>query len=152
MTTARYLQGLALAFVLLTVTLAAVVIPGVLRAARPRQLVGVVDMWFAFVLPSLAFLAVAVGPAVLLTRRQLGQAFSVARAAALGAAVGPFSLIAVWLMVRERHETIGGLLVVWSRVPMEFVVGVLPHAAAGALFAAWLVSGPSAARREPLPR
>lgn len=139
MTTSRYLQGLALAFVLLAVSLAAVVVPSALRAGRPLHIVGLVDMWFVFGLPTLALLAVGVGPVVLLARRRLGRTFSVARAAAFGTVVGPFSLLTVWLMVGEANETIGGLLVFWSRVPSEFVLGILPHAAAGALFAGWLV-------------
>ena len=88
---------------------------------------------------AVAALALVVGPVILLLRRWLGVRLTTRRAAVAGAAAGPLILIGAWLLVRERGETFGQLLSFWSRLPMELVLGALPYAAAGALFAAWLV-------------
>ncbi len=62
-------------------------------------------------------------------------------AAFAGASLGPALLIALWLLIRERDETFAALLQFWLRLPAEFIVGVVPHAAASAFFAGWLVAG-----------
>lgn len=144
----RYLTGLGLAFLLIGGVLATTVVIGSLLSGRPPQMRSLVDVWLAFSIPTLALLAFVVGPAVLLMRRRLGETLTALRAATLGAAIGPLSLIAIWLLFREANETLGGLFAFWSRLPTEFLVGVLPHAAAGALFAGWLASGRASGRRQ----
>lgn len=42
---------------------------------------------------------------------------------------------------RAFECVVGGLLQFWVRLPAEFVLGVLPYTAAGALFSGWLVAG-----------
>ena len=137
----RYLSGLALAFLLTGVVAAATIVPATMLAGRRPNLQTIIDVWAFFGALTLAFLAVAVGPIILLLRRWLGPALTVARAAMAGAAAGPLMLLASWFVIRERNETFGQLLSFWSRVPMEFVLGVIPYVAAGALFAGWLVAG-----------
>lgn len=138
----RYLTGLAMAFLMVGIVVTATIVPATMMAGRRPRLHTIVDVWSFFGLLTVAALALVVGPVILLLRRRLGQRLTVARAAAGGAATGPLMLIGAWLLVRERGETFGQLLSFWSRLPMELVVGVLPYAAAGALFAAWLVRRP----------
>jgi hypothetical protein len=142
--TSRYLIGLALAFLLIGAVLTATVVAGTLVTGRSPQIIGVGGVWLAFSVPTVLLLALVVGPGILVARRRLGPGLTTVRAAAIGAATGPIALFIVWLLFREGNETIGGLLRFWSRHPLEFVLGMLPHAAAGALFAGWLVRGHTA--------
>lgn len=138
---ARYLSGLALAFLLIGALLAAVMLSTSMLTGRAARIVTLIDVWMFFGLMTVAALALFVGPAILLLRRWLGPAFSVARAAAAGAAVGPLIVLPVWFLTRESYETLGGLVQFWWRLPMEFVAGALPYAAVSAFFAGWLVAG-----------
>lgn len=138
---ARYAKGLVFAFLMLGAVLAAIVVPTALSAGRPLQLLGFFDVWLGFGLPTLVLLGVAVGPVVLVIQRFAGDSFTRVHAAVVGAAAGPLFLFAVWLLYREGNETVGGLLQFWVRLPAEFVLGVLPYTAAGALFAGWVVAG-----------
>ena len=154
----RYLSGLALAFFLTGVVIAATIVPMTMLAGRRPSLKTVVDGWAFFGVIILACLAVFVGPVILLLRRWLGPALTVTRAAAAGAATGPVMLLVAWLAIRDGNETFGQLLSFWTRMPMELVLGLLPYALAGALFAGWIVGGQTARRRwiasdsGPLPR
>jgi hypothetical protein len=129
---ARYLTGLALAFVLFGMVL---IIQGALVAGGAR---GFLDHWLAFGIPTVMLLAAAVGPITLIIRRASGGRLTPVVASILGGAAGPLLLVASWLIFRERNETIVGLIHFWTRLPGEFAFGVLPHAVAGAFFAGWL--------------
>lgn len=118
-----------------------------LRGGRSPSFTSIVDTWLFVGSVAVIMLAFAVGPLVLALRRWLGPAFTPARAALVGAAAGPGIILAVWYITRESWETVGTLIRFWQRVPMEFVIGVLPFMAAGALFAAVVVSGMRAPRR-----
>lgn len=135
----RYLLGLCLAFGVLGLVLGIAVVPGAIWSGRPQQLMGLVGVWVAFGLPTLALLAVVVGPLILIIRHQSGDGLTRGRAALLGAPVAPLSLLLISAVFGEPDETLGGVLSFWARLPMEFVMGALPHAAAGAAFAMWLV-------------
>jgi hypothetical protein len=106
-------------------------------------------MWFVVGVPGSVVLACVVGPAVLAARRVFGPGFGVAGAAALGATFAPVLLFISWLIFRENNETFGDLLQFWARVPGELVIGLVPHAAASAFFASWLVKHP--AQRKDIP-
>jgi hypothetical protein len=143
----RYLSGLALAFLAVGIVVAGTIVPATMLAGRRPSLRTVVDVWAFFGTLTVIALAVIVGPLILLLRRWLGPRLTVARATAAGAAVGPLMLLAAWFLIRERNETLGQLLSFWWRLPMEFVLGVLPYAAAAALFAGWLAAGPGSRPR-----
>jgi hypothetical protein len=147
--TSRYLIGLGLAFVLIGAVLTTTVVAGALLTGHSPQINGVGGAWLAFSIPTVPSLAFVVGPGILIARRRLGPGLTAVRAAAIGATTGPVALFVVWLLFREGDETISGLLLFWSRLPLEFVLGAVPHAAAGALFAGWLVHGQTAAHRRP---
>jgi hypothetical protein len=138
---ARYAAGLLFAFLLIGVAVGAMVLLTTTMTGRSIRPLAFVDVWLAFGLPTVALLTVVVGPVVLALRRLAGDAFTVARGALVGAAAGPLSLLAVWFLFREGNETFAGLLQFWWRLPLEFVIGVVPCAAAGALFAGWLAAG-----------
>jgi hypothetical protein len=137
-TTRRYVRGVAMAFLLYGFVLAVTSLPLLLAKGRSIRLNTFVDVWLAFGLPAMFMLAVVVGPAVLLARRFAGDRLSPVAAAGLGAVCGPLMLIGRWVLFRESDETFGGLLQFWTRVPGEFMIGVLPYAVAGAVFAGWL--------------
>jgi hypothetical protein len=147
MTISRYVTGLGLAFCIVGTLLAAVVVPSALLAGRPHQIISLFGAWLVFGLPTVALLAALIGPVVILARSRLGEAFTATRAAFLGLVVGPLSLFVISLQFGESNETLVGLLSFWARLPMEFVLGALPHAAAGAFFASWLVRWQSRATR-----
>jgi hypothetical protein len=142
----RYLTGLVLAFLLSGILIAGTLVPTTILAGRRPRLHTVIDLWAFFGLIIVATLAVIVGPVILLLRRWWGANLAVGWTITAGAASGPLMMIVAWLIVRERWETLGGLLLFWLRLPMEFVIGALPNAAAGALFAWWLVREPAPAR------
>ena len=123
------------------IVVAVTIVPATILAGRRPSLQTVVDVWAFFGTLTVIALAAIVGPLVLLLHRWLGSRLSVARATAAGAAVGPLLLLAAWFVIREGNETVPQLLSFWWRLPMEFVLGVLPFAAAAALFAGWLVAG-----------
>lgn len=108
----RYLSGLALAFLLTGVVIAATIVPMTMLAGRRPSLKTVV-----------------------------GPTLTVSKAAIAGAATRPLMLLVSWLAIRGQNETFGQLLSFWARMPMELAVGLVPFAAAGALFAGWLAGG-----------
>ena len=134
----RYLSGLALAFLLTGVVIAATIVPATMLAGRRPSLKTAVDVWAFFGVIILACLAVFVGPVILLLRRWLGQTLTVTRAAMAGVATGPVMLLVSWLVIKDGNETFGQLLSFWARMPMELAVGLVPFAAAGAVFSGWL--------------
>lgn len=136
--TSRYAKGLGLAFLILGAVLGAIVVLDALIAGRSPRVLGRVDVWLAFGLPTVALLGAGVGPIVLALRRFLDGGLTVGKAAAVGAAAGPLLLLVSWFFYREQNETVVGLLQFWSRLPAELIVGVLPHAAASAFFVSWL--------------
>ena len=138
----RYLTGLLLAFLVTGIVMAGTIVPATMLAGRRPRLATVIDVWAFFGLIIVMTLAALVGPVILLLRRWLGTRLTVGRAMAVGAGAGPVMLILTWLIVREENETFGQLMAFWTRLPMELVIGALPHVAAGALFAWWLVSEP----------
>jgi hypothetical protein len=143
----RYAGGVAIAFLLYGFILAVISVPLILAKGRSIRLNTFVDVWLAFGLPAMFMLAVVVGPAVLLARRFAGDRLSPVAAAGIGAVCSPLMLIAGWLVFRDSDETLAGLLQFWTRVPGEFVLGVLPHVVAGALFAGWLVRNDESVNR-----
>lgn len=132
-----YFTGLGLAFLMVGAVLAAT-----------TRLSTLVDVWAFSGFTTVAVLALAVGPFILLLRRWLGPTLTVPRAAAAGVIAGLLVPLPVWLLTRESYETPGNLLQFWLRLPMEFVIGVLPYVAASALFAGWLVAEGAARRRK----
>jgi hypothetical protein len=79
-----------------------------------------------------------VGPIVLGADRLFRNRLPAVVALLAGIGAGPAVVLLAWLAFRESGETFSGLLRFWWRVPGEFVVGVVPGAAAGAFFSVWL--------------
>ena len=143
----RYLTGLGLAFLVVGVLSAGTLVFTSITAGRAPRLSTVLDVWIFFGTFTVIALAIIVGPVMLLLRRWLGLALTVGRARVVGAAMGPLLLVPMWFVTREDYETLDNLLAFWARLPMEFVIGVLPYAAAGALFAGWLAADKRTPRR-----
>lgn len=68
------------------------------------------------------------------------------------------TIVPMTMLAGRRPSLKTVLLSFWTRMPMELVLGFLPYALAGALFAGWIVGGQTAGRRwiasdsGPLPR
>lgn len=69
--TSRYAKGLGLAFLVLGAVLGAIVVLSTLSAGRPLRVLGLVDVWLAFGLPTVALLGAGVGPIILALRQFL---------------------------------------------------------------------------------
>jgi len=136
----RYASGLVLAFAVIGVACAAIIVPTVFVRGAAGRLFEFVPLWFAFGIPTLLTLALVVGPPVLFAQRPIGAAFAPWHAALAGAFCGPALLIVIWFIFREHNETLSGLVGFWRRVPGEFIFGALPPTAAGAIFCEWITS------------
>ena len=137
----RYVTGLLGALVIFGVAFTIVLTLYLLSAGRPIRVATILDASLQLGLLGTAGIALIVGPATTVVKHLTKRRLTVTAAAFFGALLGPALLIALWLVIRERDETFAALLHHWVRLPAEFVVGVVPHAAASAFFAGWLVAG-----------
>ena len=89
---------------------------------------------------NIVLLAVGVGPLIAwMCARSTQRCWW--RAALLGAGNGGVYVLVSWLMFAERDETILAMVRFWARVPGELLMHLVPSAAAGLAFGAWLGSG-----------
>jgi hypothetical protein len=137
----RYVTGLLGAFLVFGAALAVALTSVLTIEGRSVRLATVLDVWFRLGLLGTAGIAIIVGPIMLAMRHSSKKRLSVPAAAFSGASLAPALLFALWLVFRERDETVATLLQFWARVPGEFFVGIVPHAAASAFFGGWLVAG-----------
>jgi hypothetical protein len=145
----RYVAGLLGAFFVFGAALAIVLTSYLVITSRPVRFGSVLDTSFQLGLLGTGGIAVVVGPTVAVLQHFSRRRPSMTAAAFSGALLGPVLLIALWLLIRERDETFAALLHFWMRLPAEFIVGVVPHAAASAFFAGWLVAGSQRPRSLP---
>jgi hypothetical protein len=135
-----YLGGLALSFVLFGLGCAIAIVPLMLIRGEPGRAVEFLNVWIIFGPLSVTGLAVTVGPVTLGLLKIRRQRLPTGVAALAGAIVSPALLLGCFLLLRERNETIGGLLQFWRNLPGEFIVGLIPHTIASAFFATWLAA------------
>lgn len=127
------------AYLLFALACALGIAPLMVATGQPHRALEFVQLWVWFGVPTVFVLATIVGPGLLGVDRLLNRGLSIAVAAAIGASVGPVLLLVAWLVMRESNESFQGLLQFWWRVPGEFLIGVLPPAAAGSFFCVWLI-------------
>jgi hypothetical protein len=136
----HYFRGLIGAFLVFSLTYTVGVVSVALLDHQPHRVPELLAIGVLFGTPSVVALALAVGPVLIAIRRLSGGRLPVELAGLFGAAAGVGLVLLFWSAFREHDETLAGLVQFWRRVPGEFLVGVLPHAAASAFFCGWLAS------------
>lgn len=136
----RYLKGLLAAFLLFGLAFFATsVVASQLGRSRLVSWHSLIDIWIGFGVPSLILLAAGIGPIVLGVSHAVGGTLSVRSAGLLGTVLSPMLALAVMRLYPEG-ETLENLFQYWLRFPGQFVLGVIPCAAATAFFAGWVAS------------